>query len=52
MYAETGLLLPCMQGFPQVVSGADQHLLPFTSHEDLVSTVFPGAAPTSVWIAS
>ncbi|XP_064962927.1 zinc finger protein CONSTANS-LIKE 4-like isoform X2 [Musa acuminata AAA Group] len=46
MYAETGLLLPCMQGFPQVVSGADQHLLPFTSHEDLVSTVFPGAAPT------
>ncbi|RRT63667.1 hypothetical protein B296_00037270 [Ensete ventricosum] len=40
MYAET------MQGFPQEVSGADQHLLPFTSHEDFVSTVLPGAAPT------
>ncbi|KAJ8513869.1 hypothetical protein OPV22_004303 [Ensete ventricosum] len=46
MYAETRLLLPCMQGFPQEVSGADQHLLPFTSHEDFVSTVLPGAAPT------
>ncbi|CAL9066991.1 uncharacterized protein LOC135607152 isoform X1 [Musa acuminata AAA Group] len=45
MYAEQGLLLPYMLGFPQEVSGVDHHLLPFTACEDLVSTDLPNFDP-------
>ncbi|URD90730.1 TPR [Musa troglodytarum] len=45
MYAEQGLLLPYMLGFPQEASGVDQHLLPFTAYEDLVSTDLPNSDP-------
>ncbi|KAJ8465330.1 hypothetical protein OPV22_027882 [Ensete ventricosum] len=45
MYAEQGLLLPYTLGFPQEVSGVDQHFLPFTAYEDLVSADLPNSAP-------
>ncbi|CAL9080654.1 unnamed protein product [Musa textilis] len=45
MYAEQGLLLPYMLGFPQEASGVDQHLLPFTAYEDLVSIDLPNSDP-------
>lgn len=48
MYAEQGLLLPYMLGFPQEVSGVDQHLLPFTACEDLVSADLPNYDPYMV----
>ncbi|RWW80733.1 hypothetical protein BHE74_00010910 [Ensete ventricosum] len=41
MYAEAGMLSPFMQSFPPM---AEQHLLPFTDLEDLLTTNFPDAA--------
>ncbi|CAL9090573.1 unnamed protein product [Musa acuminata var. zebrina] len=41
MYAEAGMLSPFMQSFPPM---AEQHLLPFTDLEDLLTTNFPDVA--------